>query len=153
MIEIDLPGIFYTHKDAETLKYTWIPNLQTPEEILQWILDEEKKSNSNYPIFSIINKADAAFLGLCGLRIRADLGDKIDLVYRIHPQNRLKGIATEAAKHMIGFGFNQLQLTEIFAQVHCKNVLSLRIMEKLNFDLVEETNPWLLFKLVPAIAQ
>jgi len=146
MEETDLLGIYETHADSETRKYTWINGLYTQEQILLWIKNDLNTNNSGLYLLSIIDKENAAFLGLCGLRMREDLGNQIDIAYRIHPNNRLNGIATETAKATVDWAFQERKLDKILAQVHSENLASQCIMRKLNFELKDNQEPWWVYE-------
>lgn len=142
----DLRGIFEMHNDPDTQRFTWIEGLLTPEEILSWILQNQMLSNPELPLFAIMDKHSAAFLGLCGLRLRPDLNHAIDLTYRIHPGVRLQGLATEAASAVLDWGRREKNIREVLAQVHEENYISMRIMEKLQFSLLETQAPWQMYR-------
>ena len=147
MIETDLRGIYELHNDAETQKFTWIDGLQTPDEILQWILTSRLLKAEDLSFFSIIDKNNAEFLGLCGFRERKDFNNNIDIAYRIHPQNRLKGIASECTAALIEWGKTSKGIKHIISQVHAENTISQRIMHKLCFQMVDNRGIWWLYEL------
>ncbi len=146
MLEIDLAGIYETHADAETRRFTWIDNLLTADEILNWII-AERENTSGLHIFTILDKSNAQFLGLCGLRLRTDLDSRVDIAYRIHPTNRLKGIATETARAVLEWGFEHKNLDQILAQVHTENLISQKVLEKLHFSQIEKEGIWWLYQI------
>lgn len=146
MLEIDLAGIYETHLDSETRRFTWIDDLLSAEEILRWII-EERENETGLHIFTILDKHNAQFLGLCGLRLRPDLNEQVDIAYRIHPSNRLKGIATETAAAVLDWGFTQKNLSTILAQVHTENLISQKVLEKLHFSQIEKNGIWWLYQI------
>ena len=69
---------------------------------------------------------------------RIDIGGFVmksmgDIAYYLSPQYWNKGIMTEAAKVVISFGFEQLELHRIQTTVMPENIYSLRILKKLGF--------------------
>ena len=51
--------------------------------------------------------------------------------WAIHPEEWGKGYATEAARHLIDWGFNELNIHRVVAFCHASNAASVRVMEKL----------------------
>lgn len=70
----------------------------------------------------------SARLGLDGVKA-GKLG------YSIHPDHWGHGYATEAARAIIGFGFNQLQLHRVSAAIGPENSASLAVAERLGMTL------------------
>jgi ribosomal-protein-alanine N-acetyltransferase len=58
---------------------------------------------------------------------RAEIG------YSIHPDYWGQGIMTETFKILIEFGFSELKLHSIEANVNPKNVQSIKLLEKIGF--------------------
>ena len=67
----------------------------------------------------------------------------------------VKGYATEAAREIINYGFNVLQLSEIYAVVKPENHASVKVTQRLGMKSLGITNRYydgvelLLFKLDP----
>ena len=80
-------------------------------------------------------------IGFCGYRPFHD-PPKLQLLYGFHPDHWSKGFATEAARAMIRFGFEQVGLSSILASADAPNTASLRVMEKagMSFDRRETIN-------------
>ena len=77
------------------------------------------------------------FIGFAGLKYLDDM-DEVDLGYRFAKEYWGKGIATEAAKACVDYGFNKLGLSRIIAMVLPQNKGSIRVLEKLNFKFEKE---------------
>jgi RimJ/RimL family protein N-acetyltransferase len=96
----------------------------------------------NHGRWAVHRKADNDFIGWCGLKYRPEL-DKVDLGYRFMKTAWGHGYATEAALQTIKYGFDALNLKEIFAAAHVKNIASLRVLEKckmnfIGYDTIDE---------------
>lgn len=87
-------------------------------------------------------KQTGAIVGNCGfpdLAFRKHCGE---INYYIGPQHRGQGLAPEASKALLAFGFSELGLTRIQARCNPDNLSSERVMQKLgmNFEgFVEPT--------------
>jgi RimJ/RimL family protein N-acetyltransferase len=84
--------------------------------------------------FAIERRADAAFVGACGLMPgRADLpiAPYVDIGWRLAPAAWGNGYATEAAAAVLRDGFERLALAEIAAITMRTNVRSRAVMERI----------------------
>jgi RimJ/RimL family protein N-acetyltransferase len=87
-----------------------------------------------WPIFD----GDGAHLGCCGLR-PYDLGARVlELGVHLRPEASGRGIASEAARAAIAYGFGALGATALFAGHHPDNAASRRMLEKLGFRWVRD---------------
>ena len=77
------------------------------------------------------------FIGWCGLKYRPEL-DEIDLGYRLVKSVWGKGYATEAAKAVIDYGLNKLNLPVITGRAHIENAASLCILEKIGMQYIKD---------------
>ena len=67
---------------------------------------------------------------------------KLELLYGIAPPQWHKGLATEAARAMISYGFKELSLVRVEASTDAANLASYRVMERagMSFWRRETTN-------------
>jgi len=74
-------------------------------------------------------------IGFCGYRFFHE-PPQLQLLYGFHPVNWSKGFATEAARAMIRFGFEQAGLDFVIASADAPNSASLAVMERagMRFD-------------------
>ena len=84
---------------------------------------------------------DPTPIGFCGYRPFHD-PPQLQLLYGFFPNSWCKGLATEAARAMIRFGFEKLGLDWIDASADTPNVASFRVMEKagMSYDRRDEVN-------------
>jgi RimJ/RimL family protein N-acetyltransferase len=78
------------------------------------------------------------FMGWAGLKYEISaLDDRYyyDLGYRMRPLYWGKGLATEASRAWLHYGFETMQLAAIGASAHTDNKASNRILSKLGFEL------------------
>jgi ribosomal-protein-alanine N-acetyltransferase len=79
----------------------------------------------DYGVWAVVSRADGQLLGVCGFVDRAEIG------YIYGRASWGKGIATEAARACLWYGFERLGYEEIGAGAKRENVASLRVLEKL----------------------
>lgn len=75
-----------------------------------------------------------AFAGECGLRWLEDETD-VELSYGLYPRFRGHGLASEAARAVMDYGIESLDLERIVALSRGDNSVSHRILEKLGMTL------------------
>ena len=98
----------------------------------QWIsthLEEYNKGNSI--VLAITHKEDNYFIGAISIMINKRF-DRGELGYWIGKQYWGNGYCTEAAKGIVEFGFNNMNLNKIFASHLKKNPASGCVMKKIN---------------------
>lgn len=151
----DIEPSYIMNLDAEVSKYTADGGVVSREELERRITenvfgDYEKHG---YGRLAVELKSEGKFIGFTGLKYLEDI-DEVDLGYRFMKQYWGKGIATESAKAVIKFGFEELKLERIVASVLPDNVGSINVLEKLNFkyekDVIEDNQEARLYSLVKA---
>jgi ribosomal-protein-alanine N-acetyltransferase len=80
---------------------------------------------------AVVLRAEGRLIGTCGIRMEAADIRKADLGYEVAPLYWGQGYATEAARAMLGFGFEKLGLHRIWASCLAENVASVQVLEKL----------------------
>ncbi|MGG0655290.1 GNAT family N-acetyltransferase [Rummeliibacillus pycnus] len=110
----------------------WGPNTEqeTQDFVTQVILDAKKDKRSRL-VFSIVNKSNNRMIGAGEINIHDFQNREGEIGYIVNPAYWGKGIATEAAKLLIEFGFDQLNLHRIFATCDPRNIESSRVLEKI----------------------
>ncbi len=89
--------------------------------------------------WAVIIKESNEFAGWCGLKLEKNLNGYVqfyDLGYRFKPKFWNSGIATEAAKAFVDFGFNELKLDKICAYTSAGHINSGRVLEKCGLKFV-----------------
>jgi RimJ/RimL family protein N-acetyltransferase len=78
------------------------------------------------------------FIGWAGLQYLPET-DETEVGYLLDKAYWGQGLATEAARASVRFGFEHLELPEIVGIVHPDNVASQRVLEKAGLSCVERT--------------
>ncbi|EEA93820.1 GNAT family N-acetyltransferase [Pseudovibrio sp. JE062] len=133
--ERDLDGVIRMNGDPRVMEF--FPSLHSPEEARRYLeisLQQQEKHGFCFPV--VEDKETGAFLGFCGLNVPGysdplPCEPCVEIGWRLIPEAWGKGIAVEAARFWLGFGFETLQLDEIVAIVVVQNHKSRRVMEKL----------------------
>jgi ribosomal-protein-alanine N-acetyltransferase len=86
--------------------------------------------------WTIVDKQTRKFVGFGGLR---SLFGTPELVYHLARQHWGKGLATEAARAVLRFGFEERDCESIVAIIKPGNAASIRVLEKLGMQFEKET--------------
>lgn len=81
--------------------------------------------------FALTLKADGRLIGSGGVRICDPEGRQADIGYELDPRFWGRGLATEAARELLRFGFDALGMHRLFAECVADNVASVQVMEKI----------------------
>ncbi|CRK83394.1 GNAT family N-acetyltransferase [Neobacillus massiliamazoniensis] len=108
----------------------WGPNSlkESQSFVKQVLVDSAKEPRTRYAL--AINNKEDRLIGAGELNIRDAHNKKGEIGYIINPEYWGKGIATDAATLIIGFGFHQLKLHRIYATCDPRNIGSIRVLEK-----------------------
>jgi ribosomal-protein-alanine N-acetyltransferase len=91
-------------------------------------------------LWATVLKANGCYIGRCGIYPHIEdqtvIPDEGVLSYYLARAHWGQGFATEASAAFVRFGFEELGLRRIVTTVQAENRASLRVLEKLHFDLV-----------------
>jgi RimJ/RimL family protein N-acetyltransferase len=76
-------------------------------------------------------------IGFAGLKYLDDLGE-VDIGYRFLPARWGRGLATEAGRAVLDYGFRRLGLERVIGLADPANVASVRVLQKLGLTFVGE---------------
>lgn len=125
-------------KDPEFSKYdVWGPNTEQDSKNFVLRMITEAQTNPRYKFdLAVVDKKSLTVIGGIGLRKEAEQSYIGNMGWAIHPLFQNKGLATEAAKACLNFGFNKLNLQIIYATCDALNPASYRVMEKIGMRKV-----------------
>ena len=95
-----------------------------------------------FGFWSICFKNDTKLIGFAGLRHFTEDGGatrEVEILYGVAPAHWGKGIATEAARAVLRYGFEDLELVNIYAGADPPNAASFRVIEKLGMKFARKT--------------
>ena len=119
--------------DPEVMRY--FPATLSSEEsaaLLQRIIEHQRINE--YSLFALHLKESDAFVGWCGLMkvpFSAHFTPAVEVGWRLNKIFWGKGLAPEAAKSVLRFGFLELGLSEIVSFTAELNQPSIRVMQKI----------------------
>ncbi len=106
---------------------------------MQGYIDSYEKHG--YGKWAVIHRESGRLIGYCGIAV-TDIEGKLEneLGYRFDPDFWGQGLATEAAKACLQYGFDQLNFDYVLAIVEPENYGSVRVLEKIGMEFVKESN-------------
>jgi [ribosomal protein S5]-alanine N-acetyltransferase len=129
--ERDESAFVEMHTDPEVRRYIGGRAWSGDEAITRFRTRFLGEPRQTYGLWAAVLKSEDVYIGMCGLsgppHREAHLG-----YYIARPHWGL-GLASEAARAFVDFGFGHLQLNRILADADKRNAASERILEKLGF--------------------
>ena len=106
----------------------------TLEEVKKWFEPSPDRGMKDFVVFTIYHKEDKKPIGSIGFNHINWLYRNANIFAQIgEPEYWGRGIAIEASRLMINYGFTELNLHKIYSGVFTPNTRSLRAAEKLGF--------------------
>ena len=131
----------YAEADVDALHALWID-----PEVRRWLRDdkvisrEEAKQEVRDAIarfrthgfgeWIVEPRGEPRPIGFCGFRFVAGTPE-IEILYGLAPDCWGRGLATEASRAVLGFGFEQCGLSRVTGNADVPNAASVRVLEKL----------------------
>ncbi len=128
-------AVFYTlGSDPTIIRYTGDPaggltSLEHTREVLRSrpLADYQKHGFGRW---ACVLRASNEVIGFAGLKHLDDLNE-VDIGYRLLPAHWNLGLATEASRAVIDFGFTRLGLARIIGLADPENAASIRVLKKI----------------------
>ena len=131
MLVSDAEDMFdYAHRSDVTRHLTWDPHpdIQYTREYLAYI--SAHYAAGDFFDWAVVERASGRMIGTCGFTRFHCEADCAEIGYVLHPSFWGRGIATEAVREVIRFGFQRLEVNRIEAKFMEGNEASRRVMEK-----------------------
>lgn len=115
----------------------WGPN--TLEDTHKFVAEmvQQTETNPRHKFdFAVCLKENGLLIGGCGIRRETESSQVANLGWAINPEFQRNGYATEAARALIDYGFQKLNISVIYATCDTRNASSYKVMEKLGMKKV-----------------
>ena len=116
--------------DETVMKYVGDGVLTGEQAEAFWEKLFDKLYPQNFNIWAVFAKEDAGYIGHAGIYPRLTRKEDWEFVYFLNRKSWGKGFATEIARRIIEFGFEELNLPKVFATVDDVHSASIRVLEK-----------------------
>ena len=133
----DLNHLFQMNSDPRVMEYIApVYNLETCQKRLEMALAFYQE-HPQMGKLAAIQRSDNAFMGWFCLQ-PLDNTEEFEIGYRMMPEFWGKGIATEAAKVLLDYGFEQVGLKRIVGITRPDNIASQRVLLKIGLVYEEQ---------------
>ena len=133
--ETDIPDIIdFTKKADFWLKrnISWKPTKESIREYFVKQRDLYPKMQPKWVDLAIEIKASARVVGFVGIGVKDSDSRQAIIGWLLGNKYQGQGLATEAVRALITYGFDEMDLHRIYARTGLKNVRSWKLMERLN---------------------
>ncbi len=138
----DLDELFALYSDPEIRQYfpEGILNYDDTKEELEWHMN----GHPTYPelgLWATIHKETGKFIGRCGLLPwEIDSNLEIEIAYLLDKKFWHQGLATEAARGIMRYGFERLTLSRLICLIDPDNIASQRVAENIGMKLEKKVD-------------
>jgi [ribosomal protein S5]-alanine N-acetyltransferase len=133
----DEPAFVQMHTDPEVRRYVGGQPWPLEKAIARFHNQYLGHPTDTYGLWATILKSEGRYIGACGLTAPPDQ-PAIKLGYYIARPYWGQGLASEACRAFLDFGFARLQLPRICADVDSRHEVSKHILEKFGFHCVSQ---------------
>lgn len=136
IVASDAQQCFNLRNSATVMKYIDRPMAHKIEDAWEWIKKVDDGINNNQLIcWAISLKEDPTLIGTISYHRIIKEHHRAEIGYMLHPLHWRKGLLTEAAREVIEYGFRELKLHSIEANVNPLNKASMALLKKFHFVL------------------
>jgi len=136
----DLDEFAAINADPEAMRYIGDGKPQSREQTqvrLNGILDHYRQHG--FGLFAMVDKTSGEFVGFCGLQ-HLDNTSEIEVGYRLARKFWGLGLATEAARACLQYGFQELRLDRIVAVIQPGNAQSKSVAAKIGMKYIKNAH-------------
>ncbi|MDH3493054.1 MAG: GNAT family N-acetyltransferase [Acidobacteriota bacterium] len=131
----DLDDVFAMRSDPEIMRFIRDPQNKRSD-AQRWMEMISSKWNINGIGFgAVVDRESQRFAGWCGLWKLKETNE-IEVGYAVRKEFWGKGYATEAARRMLGYAFDEIELNRVVAVAYPENMASINVMKKLGMACV-----------------
>jgi len=134
ILQDDIHFILKGFSNPDVIKHFAVSflTLEATQEQMDWYANMIK--NDTGRCWAICSTDNKFFYGVCTLNFWKKEHRKAETGYWIFPEYWGKGIISEALNRIFKYGFNEMNLHRISAEVESDNPLSIAVLKKLGFN-------------------
>ena len=135
----DLEALHLLWTDADVRKYLWDDQVISKEQAEEVITSSIESFDTNgFGFWAVLPKGEESLIGFCGFRFFGDDRD-IEILYGLASAKWGQGLATEAARAIMRWGFEDHGFETIYAGADPPNAASFRVMERIGMKYARRT--------------
>ncbi|RYE08323.1 MAG: N-acetyltransferase [Hyphomicrobiales bacterium] len=137
----DVDAVYSYRSRADVAEYLFDPPMtheECAEAVRQRIGQIAFSGEGDKLLLAVERKEDQRLVGEVSLIWRSVADAQAELGYILHPDAQGQGLATEAGRALLAFGFEVVGLHRIYARCDARNLASARVMRRLG--MVEEAH-------------
>lgn len=142
ILPTDDTAMFVLDSDPEVHQFLGnkpVKNIEEVKKVIQFI--RQQYIDNGIGRWAVVEKGSGNFVGWAGLKLITEpINNKTnyyDLGYRLIKNYWGKGYATEAAKALVSYGFEQMKLESIYGMCDSLNQSSRNVLQKAGLKYVE----------------
>lgn len=124
----DLDDLFCIYSNPEVMKYVG-KGARTKDETQAALISMIKHWKHGFGMWAVIYKQSDKMIGRCGLCF-LDNTPQVELGYTLDKPYWNMGLATEASRASLKYGFEEIRLERIVGIAKLENIASQRVMQK-----------------------
>ncbi len=134
LVPEDVHAVFFLRSDERVMKYIDKEPVKTLDEAMAFIEKIDGLIQNNEAInWAIVHKESQQAIGYIGFWNFQPQHYRSEIGYVLHPDFWNQSIIPEAMKAALGYGFNEMDLHSVEANVNPENIGSIKVLEKLRF--------------------
>ena len=142
ILPTDVDGLFQLDSDPMVHRYLYAKPIENKEQVTAMInFIRQQYVDNGIGRWAIIDKESNNFIGWTGLKFVRELTNNhinyYDLGYRLNQKYWGHGFATESAIASLKYGFEKLNLNQIYAMADCENLKSNNVLTKAGLKFIE----------------
>ena len=134
---LNISELFALYSDPEIRRYfpDGVKNYEDTKEELEWFLDGHPE-HPELGLWATVHKETGKFIGRCGL-LPWDIDGKfeVEIAYLLDKSFWGQGLATEAAKGILRYGFETLKLSRLICLIDPENIGSQNVAKRIGMTL------------------
>ncbi len=125
--------------DPEVMRYI-TGGVPWPDDVIQQFVTRQiaNARAHGFCLWKLVDQASARLIGFCGLQYLGTSGE-VEIGWWLASDCWGRGLATEAARRALGYGFETAGLKRIVAVARPENLASVKIMKKLGMQWEKDT--------------
>lgn len=133
IVESDWPAVHAYGSDPEVVKFElWGPNTEAESRdfVARCLRAQAEEARRSFEL-AVTLRDGGQLIGAAGVRLLSAEHSEAEIGYAFARAHWGRGLATEAARALLAFGFGELGLHRISATCHAANLASARVLEKI----------------------